>query len=76
VRLYNEEGEAARLRIGDESIAGTNIYVQRGDESTVYLVNRFRLGGVRGWFDDPPLRPTPETDRVPTSQNTTTPAEP
>jgi hypothetical protein len=77
VRLYNESGEeAARLRIGDESITGTTIYVQRGDEPVVYLVNRFRLGGVQNWFDEPPLYTTPVRDIMPAPESTTEPAEP
>jgi hypothetical protein len=77
VRLYNAEGEeAAWLRIGDESIAGTSIYVQRGNEPTVYLVNRFRLGGVRSWFEEPPLLATPTSDEDATPQGIITPEEP
>jgi hypothetical protein len=73
VRLYNEEGEAAQLNVGDESFTGTTIYVQRGNEPIVYLVNRFRLGSIREWFDDPPLQTTPVKDFMSTPGGTAAP---
>ncbi len=75
ITLTGEEGVLARLQLGDVNPGGNAVYVQRDDDSTIYLVNDFTFDSARRWLTTPPLPPTPtvEPSPIPTSEVTPTP---